>query len=266
MKRRELIQRILFACVTLILLFTACYSGLQILESVVSSREMGETPPVPTKTIIRDGTAYYPRQDITVILLMGIDESGPVRSSESYDNTGEVDVAVLFICDETREQIRVLNLNRDTILEMPVLGVDGRRAGSITGQLALSHTYGSGLDDSCENTRTAVSDLLNGIRIDHYFAMNMDAVSILNDAVGGVGVTVTDDFSGIDPEFPTGTCILRGDQAITFLRSRKNLGDQLNISRMQRQNHYMEGFLTAFRRRTVMLLCCLFTSRWLRIL
>ena len=66
-------------------------------------------------------------------------------------------------------------------------------------------------------------------------------------AVGRVSVTVTDDFSGIDPDFPTGTCILQGNQAITFLRSRKNLGDQLNISRMQRQNQYMEGFLTAFR-------------------
>jgi len=131
------------------------------------------------------------------------------------------------------------------MLEIPVLGFGGRQAGTITRQLALAHTYGSGLEDSCENTRTAVSNFLNGIRIDHYISMNMDAIAILNDAVGGVRVTVTDDFSEIDPSISLGEQVLKGEQAITFVRSRKNLGDQLNRSRLERQNIYLNGFLLA---------------------
>ena len=42
------------------------------------------------------------------------------------------------------------------------------------------------------------------LAIDHYLAMNMDAVVEFNDAIGGVTVTVTDDFSKVDPTIPVG--------------------------------------------------------------
>ena len=245
MKKREMIQKAVYACMILILLFVIGYSGLQILESTVLYPEQQAEPTGVSKTVLWNGAPYYPRQAITILLLLGIDENGPVRDSGSYNNTGEADVVTLLICDETNEQIRLLNLNRDTMMEIPVLGIGGRPAGSITGQLALAHTYGSGLEDSCENTRTAVSNFLNGIRIDHYISMNMDAIPILNDAVGGVRVTVTDDFSAIDPAIPLGEHVLQGNQAMTFIRSRKNLGDQLNISRMERQEAYLKAFLPA---------------------
>ena len=131
--------------------------------------------------------------------------------------------------------------------DVPVLGIGGRPAGSVYGQLALAHTFGTGLEDSCDNTVKAVSDLLLGAPIDHYMALNMDAIPIANDAVGGVTVKVTDDFSAIDPSLPMGEVTLRGEQATTFIRTRKGLGDQLNLSRMQRQKVYMEGFLEALR-------------------
>lgn len=245
MKRCKKIQKALYACAILILLLVIGYSGLQVLESTVFRSGDPETGNKTSKTVYVDGIPYYPRQDITVIMLLGIDARGPVRDSGTYNNTGEADMVALLICDEKQEQLRLLNLNRDTMLEIPVLGLGGRQAGTITGQLALSHTYGSGLEDSCENTRKAVADFLSGIRIDYYISMHLDAIPILNDAVGGVPVTVTDDFSAIDPEIPLGTHVLVGDQAITYVQSRKNLGDQLNMSRMLRQNQYLKAFLQA---------------------
>ncbi|MBO5797908.1 MAG: LCP family protein [Clostridia bacterium] len=190
---------------------------------------------------------YFPRQDLVVLLLMGIDKEGPVQSSGSYNNDGEADVVSLLIFDKKDKVMRVLSLNRDTMTDVPVLGIGGRPAGSVYGQLALAHTFGTGLEDSCDNTVKAVSDLLLGAPIDHYMALNMDAIPIANDAVGGVTVKVTDDFSAIDPSLPMGEVTLRGEQATTFIRTRKGLGDQLNLSRMQRQKVYMEGFLEALR-------------------
>jgi LCP family protein required for cell wall assembly len=141
----------------------------------------------------------------------------------------------------------VLHLNRDTMVTMPVLGIGGREAGSYFGQLALAHTYGSGLADSCENTVNTVSDFLYGIHIDHYLAMNMDAIAILNDAVGGVTVEVTEDFSKVDPSITLGQVTLKGDQAIHYVRTRKDVGDQKNLSRIERQKAYIDGFVEAFR-------------------
>lgn len=245
MRKQKNAKNGLYFCLILILVLVMLYSGLQILESTVFYQEQEEI--VPSKTISRDHVDYFPRQDITVVMVMGIDQTGPVQDSGSYNNSGAADVVMLLIFDETNENCKVLCLNRDTMLEMPVLGIGGKQAGTLYGQLALAHTYGSGLEDSCENTREAVSNLLYGITIDHYVSINMDAITILNDAVGGVQVVVEDDFSAIDPTIATGVVTLRGEQAINFVRTRKGLGDQLNVSRMQRHQEYIDGFMEAFR-------------------
>ena len=247
MKRPNRVGQIVYFGIILILVLVMIYSGLQLVESTVFSTG-GETPP-PSKTITRDGVDYFPRQDITVMLVMGIDEFGIMAPSEGSYNDGAVDMVSLMIFDEKNEQTRILCLNRDTMLDVSVLGIDGRKAGTTFAQLAISHIYGSGMEDSCENTRDTVSDFLYGIMIDHYVSANMDAITILNDAVDGVTVTVKDDFSEVDPTITMGEVTLMGEQAINYVRTRKNLGDQLNISRMERQKEYASGFMDAFRKK-----------------
>lgn len=236
---------VIVLCLILILVLVLIISGLRILESTVFHSEETTDETIASKTVTRDGTDYFPRQDITTVLVMGIDETGPVESSGSYRNYGESDVVLLMIFDEKNETYTILALNRDTMLDMPVLGLGGKQAGTYFGQLALSHTYGSGLEDSCENTRQTVSDLLYGIRIDYYVSMNMDAIGLLNDAVGGVKVTVTEDFSQVDASIPMGEVVLNADQARAYVQTRKDVGDQLNITRMQRHREYMNGFMEA---------------------
>ena len=248
MKKRMRIIDIASAVLILLLVIVMLYSGLQILESTVLRTGADEQGFV-SRTITRDGVSYYPRQDITVVMVLGIDQNGPVKASEGYINPGAADMAALLIFDDQDESCTILQLNRDTMLEMPVLGVGGKNAGTYYGQLALSHTYGSGMADSCENTRRTISNFLYGIRIDYYLAMNMDAISILNDAVGGVTVNVTDDFSHVDPTITKGQMTLRGEQAIRFVRTRRDVGDQLNISRIDRQKEYIGSFLKKFRSR-----------------
>lgn len=247
MSKRKRNSRLAAAALILILVLVMIYSGLRILESTVFFTKQEEAA-VPTKTITRSGVDYFPRQDITVILVMGIDEEGPVKDSGSYRNNGEADMVAAVILDQTDETYTVLALNRDMMLEMPALGVGGRQAGTFYGQLALSHTYGSGLADSAENTRNTVSNLLYGINIDHYVAMNMDAIGILNDAVGGVTVTVRDDFSAVDESLTPGEVTLNREQALHYVRTRKDVGNQLNLSRMERHKEYLQGLSAALNR------------------
>lgn len=246
MNQKKTVQTAMYFSAILILVLVMIFSGLRILESTVLLPGQNQESSLVSKTIERNGKAYFPRQDITVMMVLGIDEFGPVKDSGSYNNPGAADMVALLVFDETEEVCDILCLNRDTMVEMPVLGFGGKKAGTLRGQLALSHTYGSGLEDSCENTRETVSAFLYGIDIDHYAAFNMDAITLINDAVGGVTVTVTDDFSDVDPTITKGEITLMGEQAIHFVRTRKGVGDQKNISRIERQKVYMEGFLAAF--------------------
>lgn len=245
MNKRDTWKNIAFFGVVLVLVLVMLISGLQILESTVFHKGQNPEATIASKTIERDGKKYYPRQDITVLLIMGIDEMGPVQENTMLHAAGAADMVALAIFDETNQQTRILVLNRDTMVTMPLLGMFSKPAGTYYGQLALSHTFGSGLEDSCENTRKTVSDLLYGLTIDYYLAMNMDAIVILNDAVGGVTVNVTDDFSAVDPTITMGEITLKGQQAIHFVRTRKGVADQLNTSRMERHEQYMNGFMQA---------------------
>ena len=249
MNRRRKKSSLSVLVVVLLLIIVLIGCGIRLLDSAVFSdnRENGLQEESEKKTITVDGVDYYPRQDITVILAMGIDTEGEMADSGSYNNDGEADVVSLIIFDELEECCTVLNLNRDSMVDMPVLGVDGRKAGTAYQQLALSHTYGSGLEDSCENTKETVSKLLNNIYIDYYIAANMDAIAIANDAVGGVTVNVTDDFSNVTDTIPMGQVTLKGRQATSFVRMRKEAGDQLNISRMERHKEYIDGFMQSLK-------------------
>ena len=235
--------KLVFICAALILVLVILYSGLQVLESTVFYSQQEEST-VETRWITRDGVRYYPRQDIVTVLLMGIDRDDVVAGDDS-DREHTADMIALLVLDEKAQQGKILLLNRDTMVMMSGLDDLGREQGKYFSQLALSHAYGSGREDSCENVRNTVSNMLYGITIDHYVSLNMGGIAAVNDALGGVTVHVTDDFSAIDPSIGMGEVTLRGQQALNFVRTRKGLGDQLNISRMERHKSYFDGFMAA---------------------
>lgn len=188
-----------------------------------------------------NGIAYAKKEDLETVLLMGLDKFEGEKP-EGYLNNQQADFLLVLVIDEQAQTCTPIQLNRDTMTQIQILGVTGEPAGTFTGQLALAHTYGSGEEDSCENQVLAVSNLLYGMEIDHYISMTMDGVALLNDLVGGVTVEVIDDFSGIDDTLVQGeTVTLLGEHALAYVRSRGGLEDSTNLQRMERQRQYLAG-------------------------
>ena len=104
MSKRRMWIRIGLSVLILILVLVMLYSGLQILESTVFYSEP-EKEQYVSKTIVRGETAYYPRADITVILVMGIDQEGPVVASEYHRNPGASDMVALLILDQADAEL-----------------------------------------------------------------------------------------------------------------------------------------------------------------
>lgn len=203
-----------------------------------------EEPFVSARTTLDyDGTEYTLRGDLDTYLLIGLDKySETLSNPEHYTNNQQADFLFLVVVDKTNKSYSAIHLNRDAMTEITRLGMSGKKIGSFTGQLALSHTFGSGGKDSCRNTVRAVSGYLCDVPIEHYLSLTMDAIPILNDLVGGVEVYVKDDFSAIDPSLVQGQTIrLKGQQALTFVRTRYYVGDSSNLSRMERQQAYLDG-------------------------
>ena len=192
-----------------------------------------------------NGKQYVLNPDVETILIMGLDKVSDEIANDSYNNNQQADFLILFILDNAKKTCTALHINRDTIVEMNVLGVAGEKVGTVNKQLALSHTYGNGKIVSCRNTADAVSNLLYNARIDHYLSVTMDSVAVFNDFVGGVELEILDDFSGVDPSMVQGqTMTLTGEQALKYVRSRKDMDDSTNNRRMERQRQYMEALRT----------------------
>ena len=192
------------------------------------------------ETIEVDGVTYRRRREVTAILLIGVDKDSDAAVT-GYRNGGQSDFLQVLAIDSANRTITRVPIDRDTMTPITVLGVLGNKSGVRTAQICLSHGFGDGKQQSCELTVDAVSNLLMGVPIDEYFAMNLDGISTLNDALGGVEVTLEDDFSAIDPAMTPGTTLtLRGMQAEYFVRSRMNIGVGTNEARMKRQQVYIE--------------------------
>ena len=196
-----------------------------------------EEPP----TLEKDGQTYQYRRGLETILFMGIDTRLQYDDERSgFRNGGQSDFLLLLVIDEENETITPIHINRDVMTEITILGVLGEEAGTVKTQLCLSHGFGDGKEQSCEYTCEAVKNLFLGIDIDYYVSMNMDAISELNDFMGGVTVTLEDDLTAYDPTMTAGkTMTLHGMQAEYFVRRRYYIGDSSNMARMERQRVYM---------------------------
>lgn len=191
-------------------------------------------------TVEFNGAEYVLKENVESFLVMGLDKNSGSVVSDSYNNDQSADFLMLFVFDNDLKKFSAIQINRDTMTDVNILGVNGNKVDSEIKQIALAHTYGNGKEVSCRNTMDAVSGLLLDSKINHYISVTMDSVPVFNDLVGGVEITVLDDFKGVDDTLIKGQKVnLVGEQALHYVQSRRGLEQDDNISRMERQKQYM---------------------------
>ena len=200
------------------------------------------------ETITYKNETYVKKGNLETYLIAGIDAPGKVEKVTEYDGTGQCDVLAVIVRDRSTDQCKLLSIDRNTITAVKSLDNDGTYLDTTDIQISLAHAMGFDQQVRAENTVDAVSHLLGDQTIDGYAMVNMGAIQVVNDMVGGVTVTIEDDFSDIDPSMKKGeTVTLMGEQAEKYVRSRKEVADGSNQNRMSRQSTYEEAFKPAFR-------------------
>lgn len=214
-------------------------------EIIADSGFLTEKPSQEGKEEVRGTVTIKGKQfnyfhEYETYLLMGLDESGS-QSGETYQGSMS-DFLLLAVLDRTENSVSFLPINRDTMTEITLLQEDGTGEASAELQLCTAHWYGGNEEQSCNNTVEAVSHLLGNIPIDRYYCLPMSAIPKLNCAVGGVEVTLLEDFTKIDKNMKKGKTIMLSDsQAYHYVHDRYGIGDEENISRMKRQRQYMQS-------------------------
>lgn len=243
MKFKNTSNRFFYIAISIIV-FLILVVGVLLVLNILDENQSKNVTPQPSydsSLMYIDGSPYKLKSNMETILFIGTDKfEDEDISDNSFRNDQQNDFNLLIVIDNNSQKYTPILINRDTMTDIQTYSVSGQKLGAEYKQLALAHTYGTGSSDSCINVSEAISNLMYNVNIDHYASVTLDAISVLNDAVGGVTLTVLDDMSEIDEEMYEGVELtLDGEQAEIYIRSRYGLDDSTNENRMERQKQYM---------------------------
>ena len=196
-----------------------------------------------------NGNVYDYNEDIITFLIMGIDKDDEIvtKVAEGTDG-GQADALFLLALNPHTQEIRIIGINRNTMTNVDVYDDYGRYQTTVRAQVALQHGFGDGMEESCEYQVKAVSNLFHQLPIHGYAAINMSAISTINDQVGGVDVVVLEDLTKYDKKLKKGARVhLEGESAFHYIKSRDIYISGSNNSRLERQRQYINSFINAAR-------------------
>jgi len=245
--KRKLTIGIICAAAALIIALAAIYFIGSSLEPDIEQRGVMSEDFGTFEKLTVNGKTYRRKAGLTSVLLMGVDQDSD-SSAEGYRSGGQADFILLLVSDSTAKTVHLLQIDRDTMTDVVMLSILGKRVGTRVTHLCLAHGFGKDEAERRSLTKEAVENLLQGESIDFTVSINLDAIAAFNDALGGVTVTLNDDLSLYDPAMTKGTTLtLQGRQAEYMVRSRYKIADGSNEKRMTRQLTYMNAAMTSLR-------------------
>lgn len=193
-----------------------------------------------------NGTIYAYNEEMMTFLFMGIDKDSDAKEVAEGTDGGQADAMFLAAVNPKDRTVKVIGLNRNTMADVDIYNEEGAYVNTVKAQIAVQHGFGNGMEESCDYQCNAVSRLFYGLPIHGYAAINMAAIPALNDAVGGVDVTVQEDLSIKDPLLVEGAQVhLEGKSAFWYVKYRDTNQFGSADGRLERQKQYLAGFMQA---------------------
>lgn len=206
------------------------------------------------RTIVYKDKTYHYNKKLLTFLVMGVYVEDIERELYgTYTDTpdkglleGEADANFLCVLDPEERLIRIVSLNRNSMVDIDFYNEDGIYLVREQAQLALQHGFGQGKEQSSVLQMEAVQRLMMGIPIHGHVAVDMRVVEQMNHAVGGVEVTVLESLPKADPEFVKGKELrLTDNQAFWYVKYRDWQSYASADRRLQRDMQFLQGFLKA---------------------
>lgn len=211
--------------------------------AAVASDDINFDANANVETVTIDGKTYQKNPNVVSILMLGIDWDG----TQVKDATGaRSDMIMLCTVDMENNEISFLSIPRDT--RTIVHKVD-QKTGKVESKeylTKINHAYilGGGNDTTKwgpQNAMRATEDLVEvegqlSIPIQYYISIDLEHLADLAAALGGVEVTLDQDYPDIGSKGDTIT--LEGNAVRLYLQNRKQMDDG-ELSRQRHEQEFM---------------------------
>lgn len=168
----------------------------------------------------REKPVTFKDQEPFSVLVLGVDE----RDGDK----GRSDTVIVLTVNPETKSTKMVSIPRDTYTEMVGKGVNDK----------LNHAYAFG---GIEMAMATVENLLD-IPLDYVVQVNMDSFKDIVNAVGGITVDNALDFKVGEYSFPSGQVSLNGDEALAFVRMRKE-DPRGDFGRQDRQKQVLQAVI-----------------------
>ncbi len=187
----------------------------------------------PGDRSIRDAARQL---DAENYLLIGSDTRSGANGEYGTVSGARSDTTILAHLSPKRDKAVLISFPRDSWVSLPACPkTGGGTEAAHDGQFNQAFTVGG---PAC--TVLAVQKL-TGVKINHYVQVDFSGFKTMVDALDGVSICSTtplrDDESGL--RLPAGTSVLKGEQALAFVRARYGIGDGSDLGRIQRQQRFL---------------------------
>ena len=187
-------------------------------------------------TVEVDGVRYRLNSDLQTVLFLGVDDGSETLPGTAPGEGRRADTIFLLLMDDSNRQIKLLAISRDTIADVDVYDVNGDYAYTAPTHINMQYFYGDSSSRSCFLMKRAVSRLLYGMRMDGCLSLNAKGIVSIVDNLGGLTVTMPDDYTEIDPRYQAGAKLtLTGSETEHLLRHRDTDVHGSNEDRVERQ-------------------------------
>lgn len=202
--------------------------------------------------IIGMGVSLFPKNDDVVVnsnkkhfLCIGVDKYEVMGEREPvYNSIGQADGIFLITLDVEDDSVDIVAVPRDTMVTIQKYYSNMEYIGEEEAQICLQYAFADGKERSCELMVDRVSELFDDIKIDGYVAINMISVLEINDAIGGVTVTVENEDTAEKMGIEVGSSVhLNSDNIPLYLQSRDKSEAKSAYGRMERLKDYVKAFL-----------------------
>ncbi len=215
----------------------------------MSDKGAGAIVELPEDSLFYQGKAYIPNPDVTTFLFLGID-----RKTEVDDDSltpmlqGQADTILLAVLDAKRGTIKVISIPRDTMVTIQHYDPDGTPSVTDEEQICRQYAYGKNPQHAEEMTERIITEqIFEGVTVDHYASLNLVALPTLIDDIGGVKVTMAEDYAntsdGANQTYEAGRVYtFNGAAATEFVLFRDMTEYGSMLTRTERQRDFIEGF------------------------
>jgi len=215
-KNRKLTTKIVI-CISLLLIIGVGIYGYSVYSSVESTLKQTHKPLEHEVSTNRDAKISFSKQDPISILLLGVDER--------ENDRGRSDSIILLTVNPKDQSTKMVSIPRDTRTEIAGQDMEDK----------INHAYSFG---GIDGTIETVENFLD-IPVDFYIEVNMKSFEGIVDAVGGVTVNNTLDFTYEGSHFKKGELQLNGAEALKYSRMRDQ-DPRGDFGRQERQRQIID--------------------------